>query len=308
MDAAAHEPTTESRWRLELGRHVGLAFARNPLVAAVLVAGSVARGHADRYSDIELFVCWVSAPPDPDREAVVAPLTGDYRLLPFDAAWQCWEDELFIGRSALDAPKTGVIVEVVHQLVPVVDEVVSDVVDRYDPDLDKQSTVHALLHGVPVAGEQLLRSWATRAEPYPRELAVAMVKTYAQVDFFDNWRRFLARGENFMLIDDWFSQIERRMLLVLQALNGRYHYKFKWLDRVIDELEISPPQLAERLRAIGLSQTPEAAEILRELVEDVYGLVERHLPEVDVARLRTIFRWHRPEWDSPPPVMLPRLD
>ena len=46
----------------------------------------------------------------------------------------------------------------------------------------------------------------------------------------------------------------------------------------------------------------------RELVEEVYDLVERELPEVDVDRLRSIFRWQRHEWDAPPPVGFPALD
>lgn len=37
----------------------------------------------------------------------------------------------------------------------------------------------------------------------------------------------------------------------------------------------------------------EQAAILAALVDETYGLVEEHVPSVDVARLRRIFRFER---------------
>jgi hypothetical protein len=298
----------QSRWRVQLGGLVGEAYARNPNVAAVLIAGSSARGHADRWSDIELMVAWHQPPSDAERRRIVEPLAADLRLYPFDDEWECWQEDLFVGRSAPDAERTGVLLEVVGQLVSVIDRRLADVVERHEPNLDKQTTVHALLHGIGVHGDELIGSWRARAEPYPRELAIAMVNRYGQIDYFADWERFLARGRNLLLIHERFAQIERQVLLVLQAINGRYHYKLKWLDRVIAELEIAPTELGERLRKVQTADVPAAAEVLRELVEEVYDLVERQLPEVDVDRLRSIFRWRRHEWDGPPPVGFPALD
>jgi hypothetical protein len=44
----------------------------------------------------------------------------------------------------------------------------------------------------------------------------------------------------------------------------------------------------------------ESAEIIRALVEDTYDLVEGHLPQVDVDRLRHIFRYQRTFLDEMP--------
>ena len=67
----------QSRWRVELGRLVGEAYARNPNVAAVLIAGSSARGHADRWSGIELMVARHQPPSDAERRRIVEPLAWD---------------------------------------------------------------------------------------------------------------------------------------------------------------------------------------------------------------------------------------
>ncbi len=295
-------------WRLRLAHRLGLAYARNPRVATVLIAGSVSRGHADRDSDIELMIGWAEPPSDEERREIVAPFAADLSLLPFDDAWQCWQEDFFVGRSSADAPSSGVLVEAVGQLTSVVDQRLGDVVDRHDPDLDKQSTVHALLHGIPLRGTPVIEAWRRRAVPYPRKLAVAMVDRYGQIDYFADWKRFLARGNNLLLIHERFTRIERQLLLVLQAINGQYHYKLKWLPRVISELAVAPSDLAGRLRGVQTAEIPAAAEALSALVEEVYDLVEAQLPEVDVRRLREIFRWERHPWDSPPPMRFPSLD
>ena len=54
--------------RGDIARHVAQGYRANPHVAAVLVAGSVARGLADDLSDVELDVYW-SRPPTSEAPA-----------------------------------------------------------------------------------------------------------------------------------------------------------------------------------------------------------------------------------------------
>ena len=56
-----------SQWRHNLAHPLAPIYAANPHVAAVLLGGSTARGHADRYSDIELGVFWHQPPTDAER-------------------------------------------------------------------------------------------------------------------------------------------------------------------------------------------------------------------------------------------------
>src|SRR5438045_7782227 len=126
MQELQHESrmNAASQWRLALARHVGGAYAANPKVAAVIVGGSTCRGHADRYSDIEVGVFWHEAPTEEDRRTaaeaavVAAGLGGEvHYLYPYDPAEEVWEDTLFLGRLAPDRPGTGVLVEVPHYTV-----------------------------------------------------------------------------------------------------------------------------------------------------------------------------------------------
>ena len=64
-------------WRLALARQIGATYALNPNVAVVCVAGSVARGWADRYSDIELDVYWSTPPSDAERIEIIRRAGGE---------------------------------------------------------------------------------------------------------------------------------------------------------------------------------------------------------------------------------------
>lgn len=72
MEAPANTATNEPlERRLAIAEKAAAAYIANPRVAAVLVAGSVARGLADTNSDIELDVYWSHPPTDDERVAAV---------------------------------------------------------------------------------------------------------------------------------------------------------------------------------------------------------------------------------------------
>lgn len=63
-----------------------------------------------------------------------------------------------------------------------------------------------------------------------------------------------------------------------------------------------PPDLVQRLTQVYQVEPADGARILAELVEETYDLIEQQMPQIDVARLRAIFRYRRPAWDHTPPT------
>ena len=63
-----NQPTKSRR---ALAAQVAAHYADSPKVAAIVMAGSIARGWADRHSDIELDVYWSEPPEDTDRMAPI---------------------------------------------------------------------------------------------------------------------------------------------------------------------------------------------------------------------------------------------
>lgn len=144
---------TASAWRRDIAQVIARSYARHPHVDAVVLSGSTARGHADRYSDIELGIFWTADPTEEDRAAAIHGAHGDlHRLYPPHEG--VWEDNFFMGRADSDAEKSGVLVEVLHIRVEAAEQVMNDVLLRFDDDEGKQNLIAGIGHGLALHGKE----------------------------------------------------------------------------------------------------------------------------------------------------------
>lgn len=269
---------------------------------AVLLGGSTGRDEADKYSDIEVGVFWSRAPTDDERVSAIERAGGDlHRLWPFAEVDRAWFDDWFIGRRD-GVAKSGVLVEPVHMTVADAQTAVEDVVERFDPQIEKQVLLAALCEGVPLAGEQLLLRLRDAAQPYPDSLARAVVERHAQIDHFWRFPMFRERGNPMHEARATFD-VHERVLNALLAVNRVYWYGFKSLESVQRRLPIAPAGLLGRIRRAYQVESVERESLLAALVEETYDLVERHVPGADVVRLRAIFRYRRALWDGEAPEL-----
>jgi len=292
-----------SQWRHALAQPMAPIYAANPNVAAVLLGGSTARGHADRFSDIELGVFWHQPPTEADRQTAATAIRGDLvQLYPYDPTEEVWCDDYMLGRAHPDQPKSGILVEVVHYTNDFLNRTFEAVLQQYDPEPLKQNLIAGVVDGVPLHNAEMVQRWKARAASYPDGLAVAVVKGYAQIDHFWRWEMWLQRSSNLMMLYHAYTQIQQQLLHVLLGLNRVYYFGFKWLHVVTERLAQKPPDLVRRLGQVYQVSPAEGAHKLAALVEETYDLIEQLLPQVDVDRLRTIFRYRRPTWDQAPPL------
>jgi hypothetical protein len=294
-----------SQWRMAIARRIAPFYAAYPPVNAIIVGGSTARGQADRYSDIEIGVFWTAPPRDKERQMVVDHIGADLvRLYPYDSQEQVWSDDYTMGRNPADDPQSGVFIEVSHMMSEYVQQTLDRILNVHDTQYDTSLSSHNLIAGVvdclALTGDELVKKWQARAATYPRELAIAMVNQYGVIDHFWRWRMYLRRGGNLPMLYQSFGYVQERILHVLLALNRVYYFGFKWLDEVGHRLTIKPEHLLPRFKHIYRVKPSAGAKELSKIVDETFALVEQHLPEVDVARLRSIFHYQRPIWkDSP---------
>lgn len=289
----ASEPATApaSARRLAVARRVAAVYAEVPQVAAVLCAGSTARGQADRWSDLELAVVWTAPPTETQRRAALAAAGGrDAQLWPRDEAWRLWEDAWWDGGPA----GHGLLLEVEHTLVADV-EALLDALLRPDPQPALLGLADALVNGVPLAGDRRLAAWRARLTPYPRPVAAAAVRRHGQIDHFWRWQMYAERGDGLQL-QAHFADVAGRVVQVACALSGVWWPGTKRLPQTAAGLTLAPAGLADRLRRVPHLAPAPAAAALTALVEESFDLVAAHLPEVDTERLRAIFRFARRPW------------
>jgi hypothetical protein len=285
--------TSAAFLRQTFAEQIAGAYTRDERVAAVLLGGSAARGHADRYSDLELSVVWREPPTDADRTAAISAAGGDLvTLYPVEAG--VWSDAWKIGRRD-DVPFTGIEVDMSHYLVDTVEQVLHDVVERCDPDPEKQLTVGGILHAILLHGSALVERWQQRAARYPDDLRLAVVRAHAQIEGL--WRLDAYAGrDNPVAGYQVLAAAHEDLLHTLLGLNRVYFSGFKSLAAV-SELPIAPPDLLGRIRASYPLEMGRSKAMVTALVEETHDLIEEQLPEIDVERLREILRYERPLWE-----------
>jgi hypothetical protein len=246
-------------------------------------------------------VFWLPPPRAADRRTAAARTGADlHRLFPYEPDYGTWSDDLFAGRAASNEPKTGILVEIQHLQTDYVDRVLDSVLVEADPDEEKHNLIGGILDGIALHPSPKLDEWGRRAAIYPDDLAEAVVRRHAQIDHFWRAEMWLARGGNRMMLYDMLIQVERQLLHMLLGINHVFYFGFKWLDVLDARLRLKPRDLVTRLRDVHRVPADEAAQRLSSLVEGTYDLVEAEFPEIDIDRLRAIFRYRRPVWDEAP--------
>ena len=304
-------------WRLALARQIGAAYGVSPNVAAVYIAGSVARGWADRYSDIELDVYWSTPPSDAERLEIIRRAGGEvdvnWGAPPGDAEYRTlllklqghvsqvwpyedseWSEHFYVH---------GVNIGVSAFLAETMDTWLADVVERFDTDDEKHMRVAAVQHAVPVHGDQRIARWKAGIR-YPDELAHALIAEQLVVDE-SWWQCDMLAGRNAVIpLMELFVAMERRILRILLALNRVFlpDPRFKWADRLITQMPIAPADLGKRLRWVYQAEPAAAVVELQRLMEEILDLVDQAFPGLDTPFAREWLSYRRVVWDQPPLV------
>lgn len=258
----------EVRWRREFAREIVGALPPLPTLRAAVVAGSVARGYSDPYSDIELIFVWESAPDPATRRAIRERWGAAHRLSPADRRYE----------SALLV--RGVPVDLWHRTVAEEEAALDRVLIDHSRDLGANAELDTIRTALPLRGEETVRAWQARAVEYPEALAAGFLREQLP-NFHLRQLGLAAVRDNPTASYHILSDLHCTLFLVLLALNGAYFPTFKWLYRRLAELPVAPEAVAARLRRQFAEPPPVAAAHLRDLLLETLALVEAQRPQFD---------------------------
>ena len=267
----------ELRRRIAVAERMAERYAAADGVAAVLLAGSVARGLADARSDVEVDVYWRRAPSDAERRAVVD-----------DAGWEWVYAEVDEHEWADGVRLDGVKVDVSQFVTATIDGYL-DALREGDTEPELQVRATALLDGRALAGDGLIEDWRARLAEYPEALALAMLDQALPPRPVERLEMLVAREDPVLLTRDVVEGVHA-VLDALFAVNRRYvpHPFHKWLAFECAQLDLAPPDLEARIRRV-LAVPREGVPDLVRLTEETFDLVAAHAPAYDVAAARTEF-------------------
>jgi len=284
--------TEAAKWRFKLAEKIAASYARNPKTEVVMIAGSVGRGSADRFSDIEVDVYYSEPPTEKERIAAVEECGGTLKMLDQDD--DEWEEQMLFGDFS--AASSTFLVETMERYL-------TQVVDRCEIAPSAQVRLYSLQHSVPTKGESRVEGWRARAEAYPQGLVSAMLRENLPFHGFWYAEEMLAARGDLLLLYDIFVRVERQILGALLGLNRIYMPTpdhIKWMDEMIGSMKFKPDDLSERLKRAFRIKPEVAVRELREIIAEVLTLVEKRLPDFDTAPYRANFAKGRGAWDKPP--------
>ncbi len=276
-----------NQWRLNFAQRLAEKIRQVPGVMAIMVGGSVARGWADEYSDLELPVFWETLPDDSARLALVQSLGAEF-LYKYDGPAQ--EDQLLLDGFQFDLWHNTVVSE---------EAVFKGVLEEHSTDLGDSNFMDTVRACIPLHGAQIIQGWKNRAQDYPLGLAVAFINEQLP-NFGTSQLRLAGQRNNPTEFCYHLCRLQQEVFLVLLALNRRYFPTYKWMYRVIDEMQVKPVNAGARLRGMFGMPYGEAATCMEGFLVEILDLVDgQSLPvSTDEARRRLAYQ-RMPLWSAP---------
>ena len=268
------------RWRTERARELAKRLIAYENIEAIVVGGSVARGYADEYSDLEIIIFWSTLPNDTTRMRIVDDLQGRF-LFGYDGPSR--EDQLII---------QGLQVDLWHISVSHQESTIDRVLNHCQSDLGSLNAMDTVRNCIPLFGEELVKSWKIQAAQYPPQLIDKIVREHIESFRVDYLMQFEERNDP----TGFYSQLsflQQEAFLVLLALNQMYFPTFKWLYVSLENMQLKPVNIAGRFQKAY--EVPHASAIsgTRQMLEEIVQLVEDQLPDYDSKPVRQRLGYRR---------------
>lgn len=261
-----------------VARRLAEQYAATGNVCSVVLAGSLGRGRADRFSDVELDVYWEAPPTDAQRRAAAYGLGGTVTTLwPYDGDDSEWSEDVHV---------QGVDVTVSGFARAEIDHWIDALPDATGPSIVQQMRLSALHEGKVLYGEALVQRWRGSSS-YPRTLAVATATSFLTPRRLNRWRlwRALVHRGDVVMLHRACSDAAEVIFGVLCAVNRIYieHPMFKWSRHLAGRFGRAPSRFTDRLLDGLDAGTAESAARLHTLLVETIEIVESDLPEVDTT-------------------------
>ena len=256
-------------------------LVNDPRVEAAIIVGSAAHGIVDEVSDVDIMIYineyFTEEEIQDYQEQAKASGGGIYGANPEHGfgVWPCMN---------------GVKIDLAFNMIPNMEELIDEVLKNHSLENDFHLIVRGIRNSHVIHGREFIETWLNRMNDFPEALAEKMVKENLRVSPL--WiARDMCAGRNERV---WFPELAleylKRNLWVLCGLNRQFYPgKVKGFRHVAEGFAIAPKNYAERTESVFGTEPAIATEILRDLVLDVYDLVDTHMPAIETAQARSWF-------------------
>ena len=242
---------------------------------AILLQGSVAKGLADEYSDIELKFIWTTAT-TAEMRAVV------FQKVPKQPLFAEEEED---GEWVSAFTYKSVKIDVSHLEMPVLQPIIEGVMESRNTSIAGQALLASIQDSIALYGQEALDEINAQFADYPLELSTRCIKVNAS---FSEWsmRNALLERQDMVAYHHLIDLTLLQILRLLFALNQTYlrSYNFKWFRYNASKLSFKPDNFEDRVEAVLSGSGTEQVEELNKLLHEVFALVQKQRPDIDVSQ------------------------
>ena len=288
----------DSKWRFLTANKIADALVSNK-IDAIILGGSTSRGHADKYSDIEIGIFWKCMPTLEERKNVITQININNNIFTLEDIFH----EPFIDFVYYNGNRfTGLKIDLIHSTLNLIENDINEVVRNYSLNVHSHESVAAIVDAISLYNPILLNNLKNKIIEYPKELKLTIVR--ANLKFNPHFGKGLLLYRESMVVE--FHQIInsyiRRILNVFLAVNEIYHGEdFKWIDKLVLKMKIKPSNFVLRInKVLKNDNTFEIWTEIETLIKDTIKIVEKELPEIDTEPAKNWFLIERKEWKQEP--------
>lgn len=268
----------------------------------VWLTGSVARGVADQFSDIELRVLVDTL--DEPRVYETQLRAAGAKVDPVSAVWN--------GMVTTKSWYRGLFIEAAWQTCDGLAQSLEPILGAYTTDHWSLVEAWHVTYALPLTPAPRLAHWQQRLQVYPHALQTALVEqattTWTQPHWYplspiNMWP--LAYRDVAMGLSGKLTVEVERCLRLLFAINRVWEPDYKWLFHEQRRLITSIPNLSERVNQIFQTSVPkQQVALCLQLIQDVLECVPQ---EYDMQRGRNKIGEAR-EWEKYAPTLEPNTN
>jgi predicted nucleotidyltransferase len=268
-----------SKQRIELAKRNFEKFL-DPNVIAAAVTGSVAKGYADDYSDLDTIILRYNPYSQDEFDKIIedAKSTGGdlYHGTPEEgfACYYYFE---------------GVKCDFGFGDFRETEKLIDDMIVKPEVDLVKHLQISGLIDGYILYGNEWFDKILTKAKIYPYDLQLMMVKHHLK--FYPEWvmQTMGVERRDKLFFYETLIEITGNIIGILCGLNKMYHPgKLKGVEWTIEQMKIKPDNFFNRYNHVFDVEKSTVVTEIYSLVRETLNLIDSNLPEVSTERARAL--------------------
>ena len=282
--------TKQINWRVEFAQRLFEKIKMREGLETCFIGGSVCRGLADEYSDLEVCFIWKSLVDDSKRLLFNEKLGGMNTYFKHNESLKQVEESFLFN---------GFQVDVYHTSISATDSIINDVLVSHQLQFSKLIYLDILQNAIPLYGELILQQWKQQIQGYPNRLAQLLIEKYIQNFFRASVSIFIYR-QDWTVFYSLIAGYQKNIFLVLTALNKAYFPGFKNSTKYIKTMKIKPNGILELYAKLYQLPPNEMWQELVNLKLEILQLVEEHFPNIELEHIYERINKGRKQFEESP--------